>query len=532
MKILGIQVPFTARMAAVPRQRKQPANLTMVGESGSWTRIFDWRPGAWQQNDPLANDQEVQSGTNTAIVYACLRRISGDIGKMGACVKRLVDGIWQEGAHQVWTRLIRRPNRFQTWGLFIKSWLYSLLLEGNTYVVKLYGANGLIEELVILDPTLVTPHINPDTGEIWYHVSNDPMARVPEDYYIAAADIIHHPYMPLGHPLIGTPPLARAMVASKAREGIISNSAQLTANGSVPPLVITVPEGTPEPQIKRIADNWKAMPKHRAAVVDAAIKVDQLIAKYVDAQAAEIAELSGIDICAAFDVPPWKVGLETAPSGDIESRQIAYYQDSLQWIVEDVEELLDYGLDLPADTAIEFDESNLLRLDSKTRADVDAILVKGIKTPNEARRGWNLPKVVGGDAVYLQQQNFSLEALHKRDQAAPAPSTTGTSPSPGGAAPGPVNDDAPEDPTSPEDRRLPSLPWAGVWNASGEYPLSTTGFVTHNGALWARVARQPGDQDEVLHEAQEEIGAEPGTEAGAPYWQLAVKRGQAPTEGV
>ena len=38
-----------------------------------------------------------------------------------------------------------------------------------------------------------------------------------------------------------------------------------------------------------------------------------------------------------------------------------------------------------------------------------------ILTPNEARRSENLPPLPGGDALYLQQQNFSLEALARRD---------------------------------------------------------------------------------------------------------------------
>ncbi|HBA7796515.1 TPA: phage portal protein, partial [Escherichia coli] len=38
-----------------------------------------------------------------------------------------------------------------------------------------------------------------------------------------------------------------------------------------------------------------------------------------------------------------------------------------------------------------------------------------ILTPNEARRRENLPPLPGGDALYLQQQNYSLEALSRRD---------------------------------------------------------------------------------------------------------------------
>lgn len=38
-----------------------------------------------------------------------------------------------------------------------------------------------------------------------------------------------------------------------------------------------------------------------------------------------------------------------------------------------------------------------------------------ILTPNEARKSENLPPVEGGDSLFLQQQNFSLAALAKRD---------------------------------------------------------------------------------------------------------------------
>ena len=60
----------------------------------------------------------------------------------------------------------------------------------------------------------------------------------------------------------------------------------------------------------------------------------------------------------------------------------------------------------------------------------------GYKTPGEARLEEDLNPVKGGDTCYLQQQNFSLEALAKRDAlpnpfvidrptANPTPSDTG-----------------------------------------------------------------------------------------------------------
>ena len=43
---------------------------------------------------------------------------------------------------------------------------------------------------------------------------------------------------------------------------------------------------------------------------------------------------------------------------------------------------------------------------------------RGIATPNEARAEFALKPVAGGDSPYLQQQNYSLAALDKRDSKA------------------------------------------------------------------------------------------------------------------
>ena len=41
----------------------------------------------------------------------------------------------------------------------------------------------------------------------------------------------------------------------------------------------------------------------------------------------------------------------------------------------------------------------------------------GVMAPNEARAKLDLPPVTGGASPYLQQQNYSLAALDKRDSA-------------------------------------------------------------------------------------------------------------------
>ena len=59
----------------------------------------------------------------------------------------------------------------------------------------------------------------------------------------------------------------------------------------------------------------------------------------------------------------------------------------------------------------------------------------GWMSPNEARAGENMKPVDGGDSPYLQQQNYSLAALAKRDAKvdpfAGAPNPVPDTPAPG-----------------------------------------------------------------------------------------------------
>jgi phage portal protein BeeE len=101
------------------------------------------------------------------------------------------------------------------------------------------------------------------------------------------------------------------------------------------------------------------------------------------------------------------------------------YSQCLQLPIECIEALLDDGLGIAEPVSVEFDLDALLRMDSATLIDVQAKGVgSGIVSPNEARRKLGLPPVKGGDSPYLQQQNYSLDALDARDRLNPAPSSS------------------------------------------------------------------------------------------------------------
>jgi phage portal protein BeeE len=123
------------------------------------------------------------------------------------------------------------------------------------------------------------------------------------------------------------------------------------------------------------------------------------------------------DVARAFGVPLYKIGAGSTPAlSNISALNQEYYQQTLQPHIEGIETLMDDGLGLGAGLGIEFDLDGLLRMDPKSRAEVHEIGVRSATLmPNEARLQENRPPSEGGNALYLQQQNYSLPALAKRD---------------------------------------------------------------------------------------------------------------------
>ena len=120
-----------------------------------------------------------------------------------------------------------------------------------------------------------------------------------------------------------------------------------------------------------------------------------------------------------YHVPPYKVGVGALPSyNNVQALNVEYYSQALQSHIEEIEELLDHALGIGWGDGLgtEFDTDNLLRMDSVTLVTTirDAVGA-GVMAPNEGRAKLDLKPVEGGESPYLQQQNYSLAALAKRD---------------------------------------------------------------------------------------------------------------------
>ena len=326
--------------------------------------------------------------------------------------------------------VLKKPNHYQTRIQFVLQWLISKLTWGNTYVLKERNGRTEVIAMYVLDPCRVQPLVAPN-GDVYYSLSGDVLAGIEAGIpAIPASEIIHDVMYPLFHPLIGISPIYACGLAAVQGLRIQTGSAKFFANGANLGGVLTAPGAISNETAQRLKEFWEqkyvgAENTGKVAVLGDGLKFEGMTMKSTDAQLIEQLKWTAENVCTAYHVPAYKVGVGTPPAyNNIEALDQQYYSQCLQILIESIEALLDEGLDVEAPVSTEFDLDDLLRMDSATLIDVQAKGVgAGIIAPNEARKKLNLPPVKGGDSPLMQQQNYSLAALDARDRANPAPTT-------------------------------------------------------------------------------------------------------------
>lgn len=404
-------------------RRKASPPVSVTESRGGWFPIIrESFTGAWQRN--ITIDQNLVLSYHA--VYACITLIPSDIAKLRV---KLVDqdeqGIWTETTSASFSPVLRKPNAFQNRIQFYENWVLSKLTRGNTYVLKERDARKVVVGLYVLDPSRVKPMVT-DDGQVFYQLQSDNIAGIESDVLVPASEIIHDRFNCLFHPLIGTSPIFAAGVAAMQGLNIQNNSATFFGNRSLPSGVLTAPGSISQETADRLKEAWDTKftgeNAGKIAVLGDGLTYSKMTMSAEESQLIDQLKWTAQVVCSVFHVPPYKIGVGDMPTyNNIQSLNVEYYSQCLQRLIEDIELCLDEGLGIGAGVKIdnkvygtEFDVDNLLRMDSVTQMDV---LDKGknVLTPNEARRKLDYKPVTGGDAVYRQQQDYSLEALAKRD---------------------------------------------------------------------------------------------------------------------
>jgi HK97 family phage portal protein len=446
------------RLATWLQRKLTFPSVPLFAAGGNWQSWFaggsgDAHTGDWQA-DIKHTKEHLLSFT---AVYACITLIASDIAKLRIkLVQETDDGVCIEAKSPAFSPVLTKPNHYQNRIQFLTCWLISKLAWGNAYVLKSRDDRGVVTELYVLDPRYVFPLIAEDGG-VYYQLGIDYLAQQTQaGLIVPASEIIHDIMIPLFHPLIGVSPLFASSLPACTGLEIEKNQAKFFANGAKISGIITAPGAISQEAAKAVsekfASGYTGENAGKVAVIGDGLQFQSLTMTSIDAQLIDLLKISQEQVCSTFHVPGYKIGVGQMPlNNNVEALDQQYYSQCLQYHIESIELCLDEGLGLPkAGFESELDLDGLLRMDTKTAMETQALGVqRGMISPNEGRAKFDLPPVVGGESPLMQQQNFSLSALAKRD-ALPNPfvidrPTTNPTPDGTGSA---VGSAAAEDPSA------------------------------------------------------------------------------------
>ncbi len=434
-------------------QEKQVGSLRSVLQGigsfrGLWPWIQETSAGGWQRNETFQVDTVLRNPT----LYACVTLISDDISKLRPMiVQQDSDRVWTEVDSPAFSPVLDQPNSFQTWPDYANWYICSKLLSGNVYVLKERDDRGVVRALYVLNPFLVTPLVAPD-GSVFYQLTpdSDNLNQVPDPIIVPAREIIHDRVCPLFHPLCGVSPVYAAGFPAVLGLNVRDAQDKFVTNGSRPGGVLLVPGTMKQADADAMKTEWKSSfggdKQGDIAILTGGMSylpMGMMTAE--QSRVIELLHMTDEDIAKCFHMPRHKVGVGPDPTyTNIQAKNQDYLNDCLQQHITrfNVKHTQGLGLDnVPGKTlAFELDLDDLLLMDMAAKAEAAQKAVTSGLSFNEARfRFWDAAPVKGGESPMSQQQNFSLEALAKRD-ALPDPFGKTTP--------------APADVTSPEQKSL------------------------------------------------------------------------------
>jgi HK97 family phage portal protein len=395
--------------------------------------------------------------TRSAVVEACISAYSQTVAMCPGDHWRLHENGGRERVkNSALSRILRRPNDYQSISDFLLNSTRMLYAEGNAYALALRNDRFEISELHLMDSYLSRPQLSVD-GDVFYRLYGNQIIERRlngEALIVPQRDVLHirlhadrtrrYPF-----PIWGQTPLLAAMTDVGVSEAISQQQLSFYLNQARPSAVMTTDLVLDKDQTQALRDRWNEQARGMAAgntpILTAGLKVQPWTVAGKDAAIAEMLKISEEHIALAYRVPLQILGLPGQAMGSTEALMQFWIATGLGFALNHIEEAfgLLFGLKGQPEEYCELDTSALLRSAQKERIEALARGVQGgIYAPNEARAQEGLARVKFGDEPRVQQQVVPLSAA----SAIPAAPSPHAPPAP----PAPPANAAPKEPAAPK----------------------------------------------------------------------------------
>lgn len=342
-------------------------------------------------------------------IYAAVSRISNTIASMPI---HFYKGFTRLDDHPMERLISLEPHPNFT----AYSWRQTMEVmrntEGNAYALRVLDNFGQCRRLDILNPTRVTPQIDPEDGSIWYSIIGDDGKTMLAPGFL----VINLRHMS-ANGIKGIRPID-VLRKSLDYDTQVKEMSLDQLDGVNHGIMLTVPatglsQDAKEEAITRFLDTYEKSGRS-VVILEGGMTANNFSNSQVDAQLLDVERITRNRVATVYNLPPHLLGDYTDTSfGTAEQQMMEFLQLTITPIIEQWEEELNRKMLTPEEYAegyrFRFDVSTLTRTDVKTTAERNQMAIRGgWRKPNEVRAELGLAPDPVGDLLMSSRDLIPL----------------------------------------------------------------------------------------------------------------------------
>lgn len=356
-------------------------------------------------------------GEANAMVEACISAYAQTVAMCpGDHWRKLENGGRERVVGSALSRVIRRPNDYQSLSDFLLNLTRNLYSRGEAFAVGLRNDRGEIAELHLMRTG--SAMISED-GSVFYSLGGNEIVerRFDVSMPIPARDVLHVRLHTPGHVLKGCSPVMAAALDLQMAGAALNQQVAFYLNQARPSFMLETDEKLTPQQTRDLRASWDEQTKGDKSggtpILTWGLKAKPVTTTANDGQLAEMLKMTEQNIALAFRMPLQVLGLGGTTFASTELLMQSWIASGLGFALNHIEEAfgLLFRLRGMPDEYLEFDTRALLR--SAYKDQIEALrlgVIGGIYSPDEARAQVDLPAVPGshGAMPRVQQQVVPL----------------------------------------------------------------------------------------------------------------------------
>src|SRR5215472_10851349 len=196
--------------------------------------------GGWLPDGAPVNWWQVgispSGGERSAVVERCIALYAETAASLpGAHWRRTARGGRERVTNSALSRVLRKPNDYESSSSFVLNLVHSLYREGNAFALALRNDRYEIASLHLMNPRMSSPLVAED-GSIFFRLAGNAVIEKllgDTQFIVPQRDVLHvklHSSHRYPHPLVGETPLLAAMMDIKVSDAFAQQQIQFLQN--------------------------------------------------------------------------------------------------------------------------------------------------------------------------------------------------------------------------------------------------------------------------------------------------------------